>query len=206
MRSGNGGMLYMSLISLGLFSLAGAGQGWFDVAQSHISNTSLKVASFLHPVIFTFLLFILVAGSVVIRFGRPNGIRAFSFTLLAHLLLSLAGGIFILVTVFKQPPLPAECNNPFKYETETQCQQNRMMMPNQGLVSLYVLTWLLEGYLAFHAYHYQKTLRTSDLVSDLLVRTAFAAGPLPGTVITEPKAAYPFLHPTAAHGPQPGRF
>jgi hypothetical protein len=165
------GVFVVSLITMLAGSIIAA-MAWMQVAQQNGKRVEVtdQVAAYVHAAIFSMLGVLSVFGFVG-SLTRVRGlVIAYSVGLALHLGLSIASGVFTMITIFRPNPAKsvesciAEANPTPDLLEETRNICNTGMAVAKGIiVAIYVVSWILQLYGYFIVSRYSDQLEEEEM-------------------------------------------
>ncbi|PPQ99958.1 hypothetical protein CVT24_009537 [Panaeolus cyanescens] len=208
---------------LALLSMAGgsfvAATGWIRITQ--LAQLPLpkadEIALWIQTIMFSILALLSVFGFIGAMVKNRSWVSAFATAMAIHLGLSVAAGIFALISLFRQDDQPAidKCTNG---DTESLivegCKKGIQVMKGV-MVAVYVLVWLVQLYAYFIVERYADQLDEEESANNVVViprAMANSAAPPVTTYNTtynsynpSGTSPYPFNEPRQAFGVTPGQ-
>lgn len=194
---------------LSLFAMVGgsfvAAYGYIQIAQLGKNPLSRdeQIALWIQSVMFTFLGLLAIFGFIGCLVKNRKMVSTFAISLAIHLGLSIAAGIYSIVSIFRQDPQQGinNClNSGTEGVTEDTCRTSLNIMKGV-MVGIYVLTWLIQLYAYFVVERYvdqlddERDANTVVMPQGPQMTTATVATTYGGF-----PPQYPFTAPGAARG------
>jgi len=203
------GVFILSLVGVVLGSIISV-VGWRKVSQ--LKNYPLPdadvAALYIHSSIFTLLALLSLFGFVGTLIKQRGLVSAYGAGLIIHLCISIASGIFALVSLFKQSPQEAinEClNGSSDAATRAACKSGIAVVKGLAVV-IYVVMWLLQIYAYIIVSNYVDQLDEEESLRETRNMVQAISQPAPVTtyasfaVPSQGSATYGFTHATQSHG------
>jgi len=194
---------------LSLFAMVGgsfvAAYGYIQISQLAKNPLSRdeQIALWIQSILFTFLGLLAIFGFVGCLIKNRRMVSHFAISLAIHLGLSIAAGIYSMVSIFRQDPQQGidNClNSGTEGVTVDTCRTSLNIMKGV-MVGIYVLTWLVQLYAYFVVERYVDQLDDERDANNAVVMPQGAAQM--ATVTTTYGGfppQYPFTAPGATRG------
>ncbi|KJA17224.1 hypothetical protein HYPSUDRAFT_46671 [Hypholoma sublateritium FD-334 SS-4] len=204
------GVFVLSLVAM----LGGgfvAAYGYIQIARQNTAPLAHDdlVAVWIQSVMFTFLAALAVFGFFGCLIKNRRMVSGFAIALAIHLGLSVAAGIYALVSLFKQDPQQAiaNCMAGGAPDATTDACRTTVNVMKGVAVAIYVVTWLVQLYAYFIVERYVDQLDDEEHEKHPAVvvpQTVIQVGGPMATTYQQPH--YPFTAPGQAMGtPRGGR-
>ncbi|KAF9042910.1 hypothetical protein BJ165DRAFT_1481582 [Panaeolus papilionaceus] len=208
---------------LALLAMAGgsfvAATGWIRITQ--LAQMPLPqvdtITLWVQTIMFSILALLAVFGFIGAMVKNRSWVSAFATAMAIHLGLSVAAGIFALITLFRQNDQPAinKCTNGSTEPLIEQGCKSGIQIMKGVLVAVYVITWLVQLYAYFIVERYADQLDEEESANNVVVIPRVlansAAPPLTTYNTTynsynpSGTSPYPFTEPRQAYGVTPGQ-
>jgi len=203
------------VLSLGAMLGGGfvAAYGYIQIARQNTAPLARDdlIAVWIQSVMFTFLALLAVFGFFGCLIKNRRMVSNFAISLAIHLGLSVAAGIFALVSLFKQDPQQAiaNCMAAGAPDATTDACNTSISVMKGVAVGIYVVTWLIQLYAYFIVERYVDQLDDEEDASHPVVipQTVVQVGAPMATTYGafQPQQQYPFTAPGHAQGTPRGR-
>jgi hypothetical protein len=165
------GVFVLSLVAMVGGSFVAA-VGWIKVSQINQKpiDRNEEIALWIQSSVFTLLAVLAVFGFLGVMIKSRGMVSSFASGLAIHFGISLASGIFALVSLFKVDgeETVKKCLEASTDATEDSCKQGVAVM--KGLmVGIYVITWIIQLYAYFIVERYADQLDDEELAKNTVV-------------------------------------
>jgi hypothetical protein len=204
------GVFVLSLLAMVGGSFVAA-FGWIQVSQlsKNPMDRADEIALWIHSGMFTILGALAVLGFIGALIKSRSMVSSFAIALAIHLGFSIASGIFRLYTLFKQSPQEAlaNCLNEAAEDSEASSTcQNGLAIMKGVMVTIYIITWLIQLYAYFVVERYADQLEDEEMAKHTVVipRTGYETSTPQMTTYngfaSSAAGSYPFTESRQAYG------